>query len=70
MDINFGADVTALVDKDKLQQKPMTDSERRDRIRDLITKQTYEAAKLESDLRTNEIDSINNTINVRLMLTV
>ena len=54
----------ALIDKDRLAQVPMTDAERKERLRDLLTKQTYEAAKLESNLRTSEIDSINDKLNV------
>ena len=42
----------------------MTDAERKERLRDLLTKQTYEAAKLENNLRANEIDSVNDKLNV------
>lgn len=63
-DIEFDADSRALIDKDRLAQVPMTDAERKERLRDLLTKQTYEAAKLESNLRTNEIDSINDKLSV------
>ena len=63
-DIDFDADSRALIDKDRLTQVPMTDAERKDRLRDLLTKQTYEAAKLENNLRANEIDSVNDKLNV------
>ena len=55
-------DSSALVDPIKLTKLAMTDSERKDRIRDLVTKQTYEAAKLESDLRDNEMKDINGIL--------
>ena len=63
-DIDFDADSRALIDKDRLAQVPMTDAERKERLRDLLTKQTYEAAKLENSLRANEIDSVNDKLNV------
>ena len=44
----------------------MTESERKRRARDLFTKQAFEAAKLESDLRSNEINAFNDILNVSL----
>ena len=53
---------SALVDPNKFGTLAMSESDRKDRIRDLVTKQTYEAAKLENDTRKEEIDQIDGTI--------
>lgn len=66
-EVDFDADARALIDKDRLVQVPMTDAERKDRLRDLLTKQTYEAAKLENHLRNNEINSFNDKLRVRII---
>ena len=49
---------TALVNEEKLKFKPQVDSEKMQRQRDLVTKQTYEAAKLENDLLQNEVERV------------
>ena len=41
---------------------PKTDNERKDRHKELFVKQAYDAAKLENDLKNNEIKSINNML--------
>ena len=53
-----------VIDPEKLKPSsaPMNDSERQSRIRDLATKQMYEAAKLENNLRSGEIKSTNDVL--------
>ena len=53
----------ALVNPDKLHMPMSNATEMNDKIRDLLTKQIYEAAKLESDLHAQECDDISRTIN-------
>ncbi len=62
-DISTQANLTALMDIDKLKSKPQNDQEHKERMRDLLTKQTYEAAKLENDLRNDEITNVNDILN-------
>ena len=58
-ELNTDMNATALIDVDHLKTQATNDEERKNKMRDLITKQTYEAAKLENDLRSEEINSIN-----------
>lgn len=52
-----------MLNPDKLHMPMSSASEMNDKIRDLLTKQIYEAAKLESDLHAQESQDISNTIN-------
>jgi len=55
-------DATALIDVKRLASSSgieQSEEEKRSTLRDLVTKQTYEAAKLESDLRGDEIGTMN-----------
>ena len=54
---------SVLVDPNKLKPGATSPEERKQRMRDLLTKQTYEAAKLENDLKSNDINSFNTTLN-------
>ena len=60
---SLNADII-VIDPDKLKPTaaPLSDAERQARTRDLMTKQMYEAAKLENNLRSNEIKSTNGIL--------
>ena len=53
----------SLVNPDKLHMPMSSASEMNEKIRDLLTKQVYEVAKLESDLHAQECSELSNTIN-------
>ena len=60
---SLNADII-VIDPDRLKPTaaPLSDAERQARTRDLMTKQMYEAAKLENNLRSNEIKSTNEIL--------
>lgn len=60
---SLNADIIVM-DPEKLKPSstPLSDSERQSRTRDLITKQMYEAAKLENNLCSNEIKATNDIL--------
>ncbi len=61
--VDESIDSSALVDLKKLQSSgPMDDNQLKELKRDLVTKQTFEAAKLESGLRNNEMMDISHII--------
>jgi len=58
-----GPNVRALLNPDELHMPMSNADEMNNKMRDLLTKQMYEAAKLESDLHDGAVQDVNTTIN-------